>query len=69
MGNSQRKLSFDVLSDVECVVTGCKRLIKQRLVDVRPSNVHKCYPHHVQHEAGRGHFLKGKLSIMYNGGH
>ncbi len=65
MSNSQKKLSFDVLSDVECVVPGCKRKIKQRLVDVRPSNVHKCYPHHVRYEAGRGHMLQGKASLDY----
>lgn len=69
MSNSQKKLAFNVMSDTECVLPGCNRKIKQRLVDVRPGNVHKCYPHHVQHEAGRQHFLKGKLSIMYTGGH
>jgi len=48
--------TYTELSDVQCSTPGCRRRLKQRLVNQKPT-VDKCYKCNRTREAGRGHFI------------
>ena len=43
--------SFDVLSDRKCIVTGCRKFIKKRLVE--DIDARRCNKHHLQFEKSK----------------
>ena len=47
---------FDKLSDRVCSTPGCRKHLKQRLVDIKPT-VTRCYNCEREYQAGREHFM------------
>ncbi len=49
----------DQLSDTECRAPGCRKHIKQRLVEMKNS-IYLCYKHFCKKEQQRGHTINTK---------
>ena len=56
------KLPFTELSDTKCIVNGCGKKIKQRLIE-KPTPNTMCYRCWINKEAGRGHFIDAKARV------